>query len=515
MIVKKINKYYPYAFWFLLILSMIWIYRTSFSNYFFGDDFINFNLARVNSWRDVISFFNPIVAPKNFPFYRPLTTQFYYWLLRLTVGPNPLVFHLINFAFFLISLFLVYILVRLLVRERIMAYLTVFFYAFSSSHFYRLYYLSQFQELGLVVYYLSSLIFYFLYIKKRKTGYILLTWFMFILTFLAKETAITLPLAYILVDLFFIRKQGFIKWLKSRLKTWAPFILFTTVYMGIRFFIFGYSHGQEYQFVFNLKSTVNNLLWYGLWSLGLPELFVNVKLIASKYIINPELFIAFGHYGLLTMTFFLLFIANLLITLFLCVTKVKKPIKTKLLRVVIFSVFWFGLTLFLVAFFPFHKFSYSLTLPMFAIAFSLGYLFSIFSRFSPIALFISLMLYLIANHFSLRLAYSTHWSVKRPLLVKAVFDYFDQHYIGLVNGSTFYIRSYSEPVCKPIVYSLGRELDYALGGDKGIKLRYGEDKQVFYDYNIPVYRLMGGRQLHEVDAREIMPLYYQYEQKAQ
>lgn len=199
---KLINKYGRF-FWIFLLLSLYLIYQSSFGNYFFGDDFFNLTLAKADNLKEVVNFFSLLKAPEEFPFYRPLTTQFYYWLIYKKYGLDPFVFHLVGFFFFLVSVSLVYKIIFKITKDKVKAYLTTFFYAFSSSHFYRLYYLSQFQELGLAVFYLLSLLFYLKHRETKQLKHFLYMILFFVLSVASKETAITLPLTMLLTDYCF------------------------------------------------------------------------------------------------------------------------------------------------------------------------------------------------------------------------------------------------------------------------------------------------------------------------
>lgn len=439
-------------------------------------------LSKADSLKEVINFFNPIKAPVNFPFYRPLTTQFYFWLGKNFFGLNPIGYHLVNFLFFLISLFLVYFLARQITNNLAISYLTTFFYTFSSSHFYRLYFLSQFQEIGLTVFYLLTVIFYFKFIKEKKRKDYIFSFLTFILAITAKETAITLPLSLLLVDFYFLKEKNFHSWIKNRLKIMLPFLILTIGYLSARFTSFGFSQGAEYKFVFNPKSILNNIFWYFLWSMGIPEHFVNMPLKDSIYIINPGFLTDVGKQGALTTLLFVVFLTLNLIGFRLFLKE--RISKTFLLE--LFSIGWFLITLILVMFFPFHKFSYSTTLPLFAVSIFFALTSKEIIKFSKFFFSLALFLFLLANNSSYNFALETHWAVKRANIAKKIFSFFQESYPELKNGAKIYFFDYDYCAYLPGETENSEEISYVLSKNKGLEILYNKDIDVFFQYKTPI-----------------------------
>lgn len=213
--INKISKIFPFIFWPLLFVAIIWIYWPSFNNFFSSDDFFNLSLAQANTFREAINFFNIFQSPANFPFYRPLTIQFYFWLFFHFFGFNPLSYHLINFSLFCLSAILMFIFIKKLSKNYLVSYLSLFFYVFSSSHFNRLYWISLIQEIVLINVYLLSLIFFVSFIEKRKLIFYFISLICFPIVLTTKETAVMLPFSLVLVDLFFLKKINLLYGLKK------------------------------------------------------------------------------------------------------------------------------------------------------------------------------------------------------------------------------------------------------------------------------------------------------------
>jgi len=494
---RKFLKIYPFFFWLALLISLLLIYHSSFYNFFFGDDFYNLMLAKTDRLSAVVNFFNPVKAPLEFPFYRPLTTQFYFWLGEKLFNLNPLGYHIINFSFFFISIILVFYLTKLLLKDKLITYLTTFFYAFSTSHFYRLYFLTQFQELGLTVFYFLSVILYVLFRKSKRISYYFFSLIIFIVAITCKETAVTLPLILLLVELFFFKKSNFTKWLMKTIIYLFSYLFILLGYLYLRLAFFGFSQGNEYIFVFKLKSVVNNLLWYILWAIGIPENFVNVKLIDNFYLINPEFFTNFGREGAVVMPFFIIFIFFLLLGIKIFTLQIKEKYILKDIKMLLFAVFWFLGTIVLVMFFPFHKFSYSLALPLWGIALFLALLIRKLNNFSYTFFFMSLLIYLLVNISSSVYAVKNHWTVNRAKLAQKVFTYLEKNYLYFPNGSTICFSDSNmsipfEDKFKTNRLSFSKELDDVLVGSKGIEAFYSfnnlvktknQDTKVLFEYN--------------------------------
>lgn len=482
-----------------MLFSLLFIYWPSFNNFFFGDDFFNFVLSKTDNLKGVINFFNPIKAPPEFPFYRPLTTQVFYWLGKRIFGFNPLGYHVINFSFFLISLFLVYDLVKRITKDVVVTYLTTFFYAFSGSHFYRLYYLSQFQETGLTVFYLLSTIFYINFIKNRKNISYFFSLLFFFLAIASKETAISLPFVLLLIDLCFLKeKKSFSSWLKKRSRIILPFLIFIGIYLFLRLFFFGFSQGEEYKFVLSSKSIIKNLLWYFLWSVGFPETFVNITILDPIYFYNPGFFTDLGKGGAMTNFLFLTFFVFCLLGVKLFFQNFSKKRFKRRLLLICFSSIWFLITLSLVMFFPFHKFSYSVTLPLFGASLLLALVLKEMINFSRVFFFLSLFLFLLANISSYSLAFKTHWSVKRAKIAKKVLTFFKENYPQLPERPKIYffdifINNYC--TYPPEETEKSRELNNVLIGSKGLELFYDKDIDAFFQHITP---------LEEVGTEEVI-----------
>lgn len=477
------------AFWPLLIAVLIVVHKPSFNNYFFGDDFYNLKLIQGKKFFQVLSTFNIFTkSPEDFPFYRPLTTQLFWWLGFKFFKLDPFGYHLFTFSFFLLSLLLVFILTKLLTQNQKISFLTVFFYAFSASHFYRLYFLSQFQEIGLTVFYLLTVIFYLKFNQNQKLVFRLFSLFCFVLSLTSKESAITLPLALFLVYLFKQEKLGFNSF-KGAFFSILPFFYLGFVYFFLRLFFFGFAKGGAYQFVFHPKAIANSFIWYFLWSLGVPEDFVNLSLRDPTTFINLKFFSAFGELGAATLSFLAVFFFNLSLGVRVFVkTFLKKKLKTKRFNLFIFACLWFILSLTPVLFFPFHKFTYSTTLSLLGVSLLLALfaekIFS-FSRFYFLTLIFS---FLLVSDISHKYAYTSHWSVKRAKQAQKIIAYFQKRFPSIDKRKTYYFHDTSCFYCCQDVAPWSREIAYTLSDGRGLEVYYQKDLKIYFQYSTSMFK---------------------------
>lgn len=459
----------------LLSISLIFFYWSSFNNFFFQDDFYNLSLSQKQNLLDAFNLFKKPVV--DFYFYRPFSTQLYWSFGRALFGLSPLGYHIVNFVFFLISILFVYILTNQILSDKKASLLASFFYAYSGSHFYRLFFLSQFQELSLAVFTFATLI---LFYKKS-----LWTPFLFALALMAKETAVMIvPFIFLATLLMKGPKRK-----HFRLFFYCLGIL--SFYFYARIFFFGFARGGVYEYDFGLRKVINNFFWYGLWSLGIPESFVNVKIFQLPTIINPQVFTKFESWGNPTLSFFGLFI----VLIFFQVKTLLKNFDRK----VLLAIASFILFLLPVAFFPFHKFPYSLSVPLLG---SSIFLASITSRLKIKSLVIICIAYLLlafsANQFNL----SNHWAVKKASTAEAVFDYFKKNYPIKLTQANIYFRNTTVPVCLSIIDGprFSQEVSYGIGGADGLRLLYNDENLPVYFEDLDRYKYFSSNSL-VVDSR--------------
>jgi len=383
-----------------------------------------------------------------FYLYRPFGTQLFWGVGNWLFGLNPFGYHVIYYLFFAANTILVWVLCRTLKLSDRTAMITTVLYAFSAAGFNRLYFLSTFQETAMATFVLSTMILF-----HKKNPFSLAT---FILALTCKEIAIMTP------AILFVQE-----WLLGNKKVLRliPFTFVAGGYFLAHKFLYGFFSPEEYpdiKYVFNLRSVLNNYFWYFLWTLGVPEQFVNVYFFRLPTVINPQLFTNFGSFGAGIM--FLAFgLAGLVLGAIICARKhLFEDIK-----LVLYSLTVFGLFLLPVVFFPFHKFASSLSLPTVGFVLILGFL---LSKVNFKVCLLVTGVYLLLSWMTLVYNRQTHWNVTRATLTAKIVSYFQKNY---PSGVKSYENVY-------FVGGLSREAWLGLSGPYAFQLLYN-------DPNIKVY----------------------------
>jgi hypothetical protein len=356
--------------WSVLAALIGIVYRQAFTLQYFMDDFFFIKISRVSDIGEFFQFFNPF---RDY-FYRPISTEFFYFILSL-FDYNRVVAHSIVFVVFLTGLFFLYQSTRFFTKDRLFPALAVVLYAFHLVHVFQLYWLATAQEVFLFTFLSTS---FFAYLRKKY----LISTVLFLCALLSKETAIMYPIALIILELarylwqytdrihdipHTLRKTDW----KTKVITEQRFrilgmfigvsILFFLIY---RFAITSVTDIDIYQIQYSPRLAFNNLVWYILWSLGFPSYMPDY--ISSfflppipdfwKTFFSPEA--QWYFYSLLL--FYALFISTTLT--FLVFFKKKRPL-------LIFTIIT-GFMLFVVFILPtlpiIHRWMVRLTVPMIA-----------------------------------------------------------------------------------------------------------------------------------------------------
>lgn len=448
------KKIYPYLVVVVVCAFALVAYSQAFSHFFFEDDFFHIVLSRGQTIAEAFNIFQP--AARDYFIYRPLTTQLFWKVGESLFGLNPLPFNIINFVFYLVNIFLVFKLAKLITKSTILGTLAAIFYGLSGSHFYRLFFLSTFQDTVLATLFFLTSIFYL-----RKSNWAFLT---FILALTAKETAVTIPGVLFLYDIFLQRRFQ---------KKIIVFGVLSVVYFLLHKLFFGFYTGGIYAYDFHPVKVISNYWWYFLWSLGLPEPFVNVRLYKA-YLLDPATLQMLGSVGVWNLALFTLIPISLIAA---AVNWLRK--KAHWTEVLVGGGIFVCLLL-PVAFFPFHKFAINLAAALFGVSLVVA----IFLRSMPkwywglYALLLTVFLAFTVNY-----NYGHHWTNRRGLIANKVISYLQMRYPQGLEGKTLYFRNDLSKACDE--ESLGQqsssEIAFAMAYEDGFKVFYPNDNFfVFY-----------------------------------
>lgn len=330
------HKFLKCLFFLILPLITFWVYRESFTNYYFQDDWYSLTISRVNDPLDFIKLFlpNPLVV-----YYRPLGMQVPFFLNLFFFGPNPLPFRYITFSVHIVNSILVYLLFKRLLKSATSSFLSSFLYATSAIHYIPFFWSATFAFVLGPTFALLTFIFYL--DNKYKKSFLF-----FILGLFTFEIIAVVPLI-IAVHHFIFRphkKHNFL----------LPFLFLSAFYLLFRSIFLPPPEIPDYRFSLN-QETVQNLKYYLLWSFNWPEEMKNQFV---KFFTVNRLFIRDfkTSYRVFVVSFFI----NLffLLVLPVCLALFKK-IKIDL-RIALFSLIWYICGLLPVIFFPRHAFPYYL-----------------------------------------------------------------------------------------------------------------------------------------------------------
>ncbi len=263
-------------------------------------------------------------------------------------------------------------------------------------------------------------------------------------------------------------------------------MLLAGIYTWHHYAYYGLNQGDSY--IFDLSPRiVNTLTWYGLWSLGLPEMLVDF--IGPGLKINPNLI---RFWGKEIIAIVLVFGALLLQIIYFMA---KKP-GLKIFRTLVFSFLWFGFTLGPILLLPWHKFSFYLTIPMFSVALFLA---ALIGQFPKLQILLFLGTLLLITVLTLNLTVRTNWISKGLVTAKNVDTYLRNIYPATPTKTT--IVFYDTPVDKQLPWSPAGVLKDVLSDNNYFRSLCRQDLTAEYVTEKPD-KIIPGRVL--IEARQFL-----------
>jgi len=428
-IIKQIkDNYYIYTLVVICLIAFV-LYFPSLKNFYTNDDFFHLRISQINSVKEFFNFFNLVKSPEGWGLYRPLTTQVFYFLTVKFFNLNPVPLHIISFLTFFAIIFLVAEFVKMITKNKSIAILAAFLYATSATHFGHLYFLGAYQELGMTLFFLLSVISFYKFELTNKTKYLIFSLFYFIFALTSKETAVILPFIIVLVHLYLLIAKEKVKSLKEFIFSVLPFFVLLSLYLFMRLKYYGFAQGDSYVWDFSIKRALNTLVWYKLWSFNIPETLVDF--VGPGLRLNPNLF---KYWGSQFRIIFSLFAAQIIILFLSVFSKYKNILKNW--RIYLFIAAWFVLTLIPVLFLPVHKFTYYLTLPLIGISVCISILLINFKFKKTVYIF--MMIWLCNSYISLKLTENTNWITQGAKTSKNVYRYFEQNNNKYINKDIYF-----------------------------------------------------------------------------
>jgi hypothetical protein len=461
---KFLNKY---KYLLLTFLVSFVIFYPSLFGFFTNDDFFHLKISHATSLLQFLNFFNLESGSAGQLLYRPLTTHVFYFLEWQFFNLNPLPLHVVSFILFFIVIFCVYKLAVLISENEKVGFIAAFLYAVSATHFGHLYYLAT--EIILGVFFFPAVIFFTLFLKNKSIRYYCLSLLFFVLALFAKENSVVLPgvLAIIFVYLY-LNKNTKVR-IKNFLVSLIPFAVIILIYLYFHFFYYGFVKGDSYIWDFSFKRALNTGFWYLVWSFNIPESVVDF--VGPGFKLNYNLF---AYWGNQIRPVLILFIAQMVIIAAVLIKSIKS-LKRDLVS--IFCALWFVGTLLPVLFFPYHKFTFYLTLPLFAIVFRIAYLFAT-SKINKIILYIFLVAWTVTSVLTLKFTYETNWISQGENVAKRVYEYINTNK-GSLTGKKICFYDTKEDMALP--FSPTGSLKSILSDNNFFEVFYGGKITAFYE----------------------------------
>ncbi len=441
-------------FFFLLFAFTTFLFRNAFTTYFLNDDFFFLKITRINSFSQFINFFSPIRQYS----YKPVSTEVFYFFIHL-FNENIFIAHLLGFFIYFIGVYYLFKIILHLSKNKPLSYLTTGFFAINFTHVFQLYYLGTFQEVFLFTF--LAICFYKFLVGKNIQAIIF-----FILALLSKETAV-LFVPFLIIFKLFVNKK--IKWSE----------LLRYLILGLLFiFIYQYSLKyvtllENYKIDLNPRLFINNLMWYFLWSFGLPN-FTSLYFTSIFKPPIPEFYKMLSNfseikiYYLLLISYYVLFISTLVYFFIQQKNKLKQFVH---LIICLFAYFFIFLGPIL--FFE-HRWMVRLTLPLVFVVLMQTYFIANFikkGRFLKVLGFILIALYVYLNILGVSIHESSSTFLLESRFTSNAKKYFNQHKKKILKYQYIYFEDKTKIIPMP------------WGGSEKLKVTFGD--QNFIDHYFP------------------------------
>lgn len=483
----------------IAFLAIIFLFTTlnwgALTSYFSQDDFFHLTQVFDKSIFDIPKFFLPS-NDLGYAFYRPVSRELYSFIMFNLFNLSSVPYHLVNISLIFINSFLLYKIALIFAKKELnsvvvknVAIFSVVFYLLSAVHNVELYYLSSVQTLLATVFALCCILNFKKYLDLGKRKSLILAIIFFTLALGSHESAIVIILILGVLQLsknWQVNKEV----LKSLVANIWPFLLLVFLRFMIFLQITGLPQQSVYQPVFSIKSLLNSLSWFTLWSFGAPEILVDF--IGSGFHLNPNFLKWYGDYAIVVFPSLGFLIGSLILLLIFKKELIKDKHSFSTNRNLILFLICFTVSLTPFLFFPWHKFIYYLSFPIVWLSLFLGEIMSQLWR-TKFLLRVFVVLYLVAflvvTYETVNLNKITYWAAKRATAAQYLLSDIKLKYPSVDKNTVFYIID--DPNYPNIAKEWGtssRQASYILSGSDAFRLLYQDSKiRVYYQYmnNLP------------------------------
>lgn len=456
---------------------MVSLRQRELASYFSQDDFYHLRQIANFNFSDIPRFLLPKYSLEE-TFYRPVSREIYMLVMYKLFGLNALAFHLVNLSLILVNGWLGYKFIKNFTKNQAVAFLASGLYYFSSIHSVELYYLSSNQTLFSTFFGLTGLIFYQrILIKFNRLDFVLAE-LMFGLAILSHESAVV-----------FIGIVGGLEienWLTKRTSFgqifWrlSPLMLMVGLRVIVQVVATPLPTQSVYKPNFYPGSIINSLFWLLLWCLGLPEMLVDFMTLTLKF--NPNFWRFYSDYAKVVFPLVGFVVVGLFAALAVCWRRLNR-------KFLIIGIF-LGLSVLPFCFFPEHKFSYYLSLPIVWFETLIAWVLVEFwiypgkhSSFRRGLVGLMAFSLVIISWQTANLNSLTHWAAKRSAAAADIVTEVKQKYPVVAPGTVFYLKN--DPAYPFIALEWGnssKQAFFILSGSDAFQLIYQDPKlKVFYE----------------------------------
>jgi hypothetical protein len=467
----------------LMSFASLFLYLPLLKSFFWQDDWYFLRLSQAQNIAQVWQFFSPWPNELSTPMYRPLTSQFFFLLMRSIFGMHSQWWYLVSILLTGLLFFAVWKWLKELGVSSRVRMVSQLLFAFSATHFYRISYLSAVQEIVMALCVVGALYFS----AQKKMNVVLL---LFFFGLLSKETAVvTLPL---LVAQMLYLKQWHWKEVFS-----AGFM--TLGYLLLRFGVYGVDRvgDEQYTWVFSVARAVHTGIWYTVWSLGLPELTINY--VGDGFRLLPHFWTDFPEFGRPVIGSFLLTIGSLALAAISGLWLRAQKKDAQWLASLAFPAVVLLMGLLPLLFLPDHKFPLGQTLGLLGLSLGFGFL---LEKAQKALIFLSLAIFFLANSIALAFAYERHYAVTRSTIARTVYEELEPRVASWPKNQGIYFLN--DPNATHPIWGSSKQIDQAINSEHFARVVFESDVPILFEDMIKKSDLSKEYTWLELDSRNFL-----------
>jgi tetratricopeptide (TPR) repeat protein len=237
-----LNKKWTHLIFLILVaaVSVLVFYKTLRYDFVADDRLLIYNKADyLTDWSNLKTVFAspfPAVTFEPIPFYRPAVTLANFINFHLS-GKTTYGYHLVNLAFHVLNVILLYLLIFILFKSELLSLFTALFFAAHPIHTNSVVWISGRTDLIACIFVLLSVIFFIQ--RKDHTGALRVlllagSLLSYLCALFSKEMALALPLFLFIWD-YVSEKEA----IKKKIVPYIPFLIVTLLYVILRVSVFG------------------------------------------------------------------------------------------------------------------------------------------------------------------------------------------------------------------------------------------------------------------------------------